>query len=49
MRDKIVEWFVFYNSYLTFYEWQTQEKITCRDLKIHKWIWGDVYELGKDS
>ena len=26
---------------------QTQEIITCRVLKIHKWIQGDVYEWGK--
>ena len=28
---------------------QTQEIITHRVLKIHKWIWGDVYEWGKVS
>ena len=26
---------------------QTQEIITHRVSKIHKWIWGDVYEWGK--
>ena len=27
----------------------TQKIITCRVLKIHKWILGDVYEWGKVS
>ena len=44
---KIIEWFflqfIFYILWLT----QTQEKITGRVLKIHKWIWGDVYDWGK--
>ena len=26
---------------------QTQEIITHMVLKIHKWIWGDVYDGGK--
>ena len=58
VADKIVEWFSFYNSLFNIlWMTQTQEKITCRVLKIHewiwgeihKWIWGDLYELGKDS
>ena len=28
---------------------QTQEIITCRDLKIHEWTLGDVYEWEKVS
>ena len=44
--DKIIEWF-FYNSYFTFYKWLIQEIITCRVSKIHKWIWGDMYDWGK--
>ena len=28
---------------------QTQKIITCRVSKIHKWIWGHVYEWGKVS
>ena len=39
VRDKIIEWFflqfIFYILWMT----QTQEK-------IHKWIWGDVYDWG---
>ena len=28
---------------------QTQKIVTCRVLKIHQWIWQDVYEWGKVS
>ena len=45
--DKIIEWFflqfIFYILQMT----QTQEIITHRVLKIHKWIWGDVYDREK--
>ena len=57
VTDKIIEWFIL--QFISYILWmtQTQEKITCRVLKIHKWIWGeihkwiwgDVYELGQDS
>ena len=47
MRDKINECFflqfIFYILWMT----QTQEIITCRVLKIHEWIWEDVYDGGK--
>ena len=39
----------FPNSHSTFYEWLTQKIITHRVLKIHEWLWGDVYEQGKVS
>ena len=39
----------FPNSHSTFYEWLTQKIITHRVSKIHKWLWGDVYEQGKVS
>ena len=55
VTDKIIEWFIL--QFISYILWmtQTQEKITCRVLKIHKWIWGeihkwiwgDVYELGR--
>ena len=40
VTDKIIEWFIL--QFITYILWmtQTQEKITCRILKIHKWIWG---------
>ena len=45
MTDNIIEWifsqFTFNILWLTL----TQKVITCRVLKIHKWIQGDVYEL----
>ena len=28
---------------------QSQKIVTCRVLKIHEWIWQDVYEWGKVS
>ena len=49
VTDKIIEWlflqFIFYILWMT----QTQEIITHRVSKIHKWIWGDVYDRGKVS
>ena len=35
------------NSHSTFYKWLTEKIITHRFLKIHKWIWGDLYEWCK--
>ena len=47
VTDKIIEWFflpfIFYILWMT----QIQEIITHKVFKIHKWIWGDVYEWGK--
>ena len=49
VTDKIIEsifsQFAFNHLRMT----QTQKIITFRVLKIHKWIWGDVYEREKVS
>ena len=42
--DKIIEWIVFQFTFNLSWMTQTQEIINCRVSKIHKWIWGDVYE-----
>ena len=44
VTDKIIEWIVFQFTFNLLWMTQTQKIITCRILKIHKWIWGDVYE-----
>ena len=40
VTDKIIEWFIL--QFISYILWmtQTQEKITCRVLKIHKWYEG---------
>ena len=38
VRDKMIQWI---------YKWLTQEIINHRVSKIHKWIWGDVYQWRK--
>ena len=49
VADKITEWifsqFIFNLLQMT----QTQKIMTHSVSKIHKWIWGDVYEWGKLS
>ena len=51
VTDKINYWvhffkFTLFNHLLMT---QTQEITTHRVSKIHKWIWGDVYDWGKVS
>ena len=41
---KLLSWIVFQFTFNLLWMTQTQKIITCRILKIHKWIWGDVYE-----
>ena len=48
MTDKIIEcFFQFTFNFLQIT--QTQEIINYRVLKIHEWIWGDVYDWEKIS
>ena len=49
VTDKIIEWIFFQFTFNLLQMTQTQEIITLRVSKIHKWIWGDVYEWGKVS
>ena len=50
MTDKIIGLlFIFQFTFNLLQMTQTQEMITCKVLKIHKWIWQDVYEWGKVS
>ena len=49
VTDKIIEWFFLQLIFYIFWMTQTQEIITHRVSKIHKWIWGDVYDRGKVS
>ena len=49
VTDKIIEWIVFQFTFNLSWMTQTQEIINCRVSKIHKWIWGVVYEWGKVS
>ena len=47
VRDTIFEWIFMQFTFNILQVILTQKTITCRVLKIHKWIWGDVYEWGK--
>ena len=48
VTDKVIE--VFFTIHIFILQMtQTQGIITCRVLKIHEWIWGDVHEWGKVS
>ena len=49
VTDKIIEWIFFQFTFNLLQMTQTQRIISCWVLKIHKWIWGDVYEWGKVS
>ena len=49
VTDKIVEWIILQFIFNILQITQTQKIITCRILKIYKWIWGDVYQWGKVS
>ena len=49
VRNKITGWIFFQFTFNLLWMTQTQEIITHRVLKIHEWIWGDVYEWGKLS
>ena len=49
VTDKIIEWIVFQFIFNLLQMTQTQEIINCRVSKIHKWIWGAVYEWGNVS
>ena len=47
VTDEIIEW-IFVQFTFNILQWtQTQEIITLRVSKIHKWIQGDVYEWGE--
>ena len=48
VTDKLIESNFFQFTFSILQMTQTQ-KITHRVLKIHKWIWGDVYEWEKVS
>ena len=45
--DKIIEWIFFQLTLNLLRMTQTQEIINHRVSKIHKWVWGDVYEWKK--
>ena len=47
VTDKVIESFFFTIHIFILQMTQTQGIITHRVLKIHEWIWGDVYEWGK--
>ena len=49
MTDKLLSGFLFTIHIFILRMAQTQEIITRRVLKIHKWILGDVYEWGEVS
>ena len=49
VTDKLLSDFLFTIHIFILRMTQTQEIITRRVLKIHEWIWGDVYEWGKVS
>ena len=49
VTDKLLSDFLFTIHIFILWMTQTQEIITRRVLKIHEWIWGDVYEWGKVS
>ena len=49
VTDEIIEWNFFQFTFNLLWMTQTQEIITHRVLKIHKWIGGNVYEWGKVS
>ena len=49
VTDKIIEWFFFTIYILHFMNDSNSRKITGKVLKIHKGIWGDVYDWGKVS
>ena len=47
--DNIIEWIFMQFTSNILWMTLTQKIITHRVLKIHKWIWGDLYEWGKVS
>ena len=44
VTDKIIEWIFMQFTFNILPVTLTQKIITHRVLKIHKWIWGDLYE-----
>ena len=48
VMDNIIEWILMQFTFNILHLTLTQ-KITHGVLKIHKWIWGDLYECGKVS
>ena len=49
LTDKIIEWIFMQFTFNILRVTLTQKIITHRVLKIHEWIWGDLYEWGKVS
>ena len=49
VTDKIIEWIFSQFTFNILWVTLTQKIITRGVLKIHEWIWGNVYELGKVS
>ena len=49
VTDKIIEWIFYQFTFNLLQMTQTQEIINHMVSKIHKWIWGDVYEWDKVS
>ena len=47
VTDKIIEWIFYQFTFNLLQMTQTQEIINHRVSKIHRWIWGDVYEWDK--
>ena len=47
VTDKIIEWIFMQVIINILWVTLTQKIISHRVLKIHKWIWGDLYEWGK--
>ena len=47
VTDKIIEWIFMQVIINILWVTLTEKIITYRLLKIHKWIWGDLYEWGK--
>ena len=49
VTDKIIEWIFMQFTFNILWVTVIQKIITRRVSKIHKWIWGDLYEWGKVS
>ena len=47
LTDKIIEWIFMQFTFNILRVTLTQKIITRRVLKIHEWIWGNLYEWGE--
>ena len=49
VMDNIIEWIFIQFTFNILQLTQTEKIINCRASKIHKWMWGNMYEWGKVS